>query len=858
VANVEWGIQPSVEDATTQHEIAADRTQEFFEGDFNANNEAFDHLLKRWTNDIVSIDTGTLEKVPTQTKIDGTHWLSEIYYLDGMVMTKNLDARDRIPNPPDPAYYKYGNLPQVRENILEMNTIDDILTHQNILRMRGMRGKETIPFNRDEVIWVERNPRPQELSPYGFGITQQVRKWAEILLNQDTANIKHFSDDEYAKGILAIGAENQNEVDRFREYWKDEIKGHTDTNMPIVGGGGDNEFIPFNETLKELQYLESQQWYNRLVWYLFGLNESEIGSSGEVNRSTAREHSIQVWRQTTKPLLQTIEVAINNNWLPAMRQYDLVDGEIEFSFNLEHPEVEARERERRRDDLEKGITTPNEVREEEGKDPKPWGDMPDVAVNAFAREHPEWVAEEWGGLEDVPEPSSDDMGGLFSHEPVETDTVGPGPEESAEMNTDAKEVFPDEGKPFAGYEDFDECVTDNQDKDDPEAYCGWLEEQAKGNGNSLKDALQTTHKDDESLRNTHEDFPHLKQYVEAGEKAIGEAIQEAFSQLEDELDERWPEVEDKGTTPDSQKFELTPGWIKDTIDIQDALASAITGVVGEAMQESAEHHESRLDDTVESLIEDIPDAEVDISFDVRDTFAFDRMVQSAAQDMVTVEQTVKDRVQDTLVNVAEDGGNVGDATRELRDEIDELSDSHARLVARTEVLDAGRHGSQALAESADLIQGKEWNATDDSRTRPWHDAMDGEIVRTEDNFVVPSGWEGEPHYQPSDYPRTAYVVGDEQVYNCRCDQRPVLGDSMPDELRSFEELHETLGQYDCVEIKTPLTERQQELWDKHCAPGETFEAWFTKELGNHGVTKFAKKYASNKTVYSWKDQFGLE
>lgn len=26
--------------------------------------------------------------------------------------------------------------------------------------------------------------------------------------------------------------------------------------------------------------------------------------------------------------------------------------------------------------------------------------------------------------------------------------------------------------PFAGYSDFDDCVARNQDKDDPEAYCG--------------------------------------------------------------------------------------------------------------------------------------------------------------------------------------------------------------------------------------------------------------------------------------------------------------------------------------------------------------------------------------------------
>ena len=36
------------------------------------------------------------------------------------------------------------------------------------------------------------------------------------------------------------------------------------------------------------------------------------------------------------------------------------------------------------------------------------------------------------------------------------------------------------GEPFAGYTDFDACVADNQDKDDPEAFCAWLHNQATG------------------------------------------------------------------------------------------------------------------------------------------------------------------------------------------------------------------------------------------------------------------------------------------------------------------------------------------------------------------------------------------
>jgi len=33
--------------------------------------------------------------------------------------------------------------------------------------------------------------------------------------------------------------------------------------------------------------------------------------------------------------------------------------------------------------------------------------------------------------------------------------------------------------PFAGYEDFAECVRKNKDKEDPEAYCGAIENKIK-------------------------------------------------------------------------------------------------------------------------------------------------------------------------------------------------------------------------------------------------------------------------------------------------------------------------------------------------------------------------------------------
>lgn len=50
---------------------------------------------------------------------------------------------------------------------------------------------------------------------------------------------------------------------------------------------------------------------------------------------------------------------------------------------------------------------------------------------------------------------------------------------AAVLDPDA-EVESEEGKSFAGYENFDECVAQNQDKEDPEAYCAAIQAQFEG------------------------------------------------------------------------------------------------------------------------------------------------------------------------------------------------------------------------------------------------------------------------------------------------------------------------------------------------------------------------------------------
>ena len=820
---LEWTVQPTKEDPTPRERVAGERLEARLDGDFNDNRQAFDHLLKLYVNDIISIDTGTLEIVPTAETIDDKRWMSELYHLDGMVMTKVLDERGRIPAPPEPAYWKYGNRANVKfftERGLDLEKLIETTTYRRFLLQRRHRPE---PFSRDEVVWTENNPRPYQESVYGFGIVQQVQRWAEILMNQDIANIRHFSDDEFSKGVLAIATESQTELDRFRSYWKDEVKGKTDTTLPIVGGGGDNTFIPFQEPLKELQYLESQQWYSKLVWYLFGLNESEIGASGDVNLATAREHAVQVWRRTTKPLAKLIEHDLNAQLLPTTYEYHLADGNIEFTFVKEHPKVKELERERIRNDLQLGVATPNEVREAEGDEPLPWGDAPSDVIRAFAREHPEWAMEEWGGVENVPEPAADTMPGLFSSRPESSRD-----RDDVETETGSSTTTPS-----------DEAIASERQV-------------------ALREALKRPERYlKEPLRNERGDYPPVAQYVDDGQARIASVIEGIETLLEDAVEDAWPEGQPAGG------LVLDVDRLLDDVDIRDDLVEAITTPVADAMDESAKHHANRVANQIEQEMKQ-PAAEVLIAFDVTDTFAFERMVRRAATDMTTVEDTVKEQIRRQLVDVADDGGTVGDATSALRETIDELSDSHARLVARTEVLDASRHGNQALNESTDLIQGKQWNATGDSRTRPWHEEMDGAIVPKDDDFVVPSGWQGEPHYQPSDYPRSAFVVGDDQPFNCRCDQRSVLDEDMPDDIRQVATRDGVAVVFDDsakadapVTLEVGIRERQYEVWLEYHEADEDFETMYTRLWNDHSASWLADNVVSKRTALNWADELGL-
>jgi len=288
--------------------------------------------------------------------------------------------------------------------------------------------------------------------------------------------------------------------------------------------------------------------------------------------------------------------------------------------------------------------------------------------------------------------------------------------------------------------------------------------------------------------------------------------------------------------------------ITDALDLRQELADRIQNNNEDVVQMAAEFHADRLEAEAEERVSVPEEMKIEIDFNLEDTFTLENIRNHALENATEIEESIKDQLRQIVLDAAKEGLGIP----ETRNRIEELKDSFttdkAELVARTETLSSSRRGSQALAESTDLVQGKEWIATDDNRTREWHSTMDGTVIDKDGAFTVPKVSDD----QPSDYPRTARVVGEDQPFNCRCSQAPVLREDMPSDATTLED-------FESASVNGSLTKRQLEIWSKFNKGESSFAELWNGRRDRLKVSELADRFGMSKTtVYKWDNQFRNE
>lgn len=349
------------------------------------------------------------------------------------------------------------------------------------------------------------------------------------------------------------------------------------------------------------------------------------------------------------------------------------------------------------------------------------------------------------------------------------------------------------------------------------------------------------------------DIPEpLQPTARALASGVSKRILETGDDLEAVVKEQWPEEPQKSFWPFIEA-------ILQGVDFA-ALAAGLGAIAAEAARRALEigaaAEARRLQPALQEIAGD--EAEVGIAFDVTDTLALRLIREHAARRMTRTSEDVKEHVRQTLANVAESRGNVQQAVRALRETVDGLSASRAWLIARTETLQAARGGAQALAESTDLIQAKRWrhSGRTGERARSWHVAMNGVVVGKTESFVVPKVNDKK---QPRDYPKRAFIVGEDSPFNCACTQEGVLRDDL--KTLTLDELARVKGvtlTWRRPRMGTAGTERKREILAAHGEPGESFVDMLRRlDAAGSRNQLYQELGVSKRTLYDWLIEAGV-
>jgi SPP1 gp7 family putative phage head morphogenesis protein len=344
----------------------------------NKNIESFTTFLRAIIKDILEVDAGVVVKVYTLDSYDFEHLepksgapllkpvgqrkMVELYARDGASFLKETDKFGFIKG-----YWQYSY---------------QIPAHP-------------MWFNKEEICYFMRNQR--SMSCYGYAPTQAIMDLIKSLHYSTLYNKRYFEETTIPDGVMSLIGTNETELKNFITQWNTEFKAQPHK-LAVVNS--EFKWQPLNVSQKELEFLETQSWYYKLIISMFGLTPAELGLTEDLNRATAATQTELTKRKGIRPLLKIIESYMNADIIPEFGY----EG-IEFSFIYDDPQEKTVKLDNWGKEIQLGLKSINEVRVEMGMEPVDWGEgqagkfnitpySPETAQSTTAQTEEEGIPEE--------------------------------------------------------------------------------------------------------------------------------------------------------------------------------------------------------------------------------------------------------------------------------------------------------------------------------------------------------------------------------------------------------------------------------------------------------------------------------
>lgn len=345
----------------------------------NKNGESFEQLIRSWVRDICEVDSGVGVKV---FNLKGE--FSQLFARDGGTILKNPDIygyigdRVDIVVPPTRTLLTGGLPGDVEKSVLESfekgtdyanffrnQQYDDLYREKAAYFQYGWTaGARPVPFGKREIVYMMANPRTDSI--YGRSPIEILHDTILTLVYGGEYNLDFYLNNNTPAGFMSVEGASTEQLKAWREqlqsqFMMEDNYGNTKkkhfksvfTNLPV-------KHVPIQLTSKDMEVIEQQKWFTKLVWSCFGVTPTEMGFTEDVNKAVAVVDDKVVKRKAVRPLLSVLQYHINTFIMP-----EFGHPELEFRFIDYDLDEDLKQHQLYEAQIRMGLKSANEIRTEE-------------------------------------------------------------------------------------------------------------------------------------------------------------------------------------------------------------------------------------------------------------------------------------------------------------------------------------------------------------------------------------------------------------------------------------------------------------------------------------------------------------
>ena len=236
-------------------------------------------------------------------------------------------------------------------------------------------GSDAVPFDVNEIIHFK---YPNPLNQYrGLAPARAIGIILDAEQNADKWVNQFFYNSARPDGVIQFDYNLSDEqFDKLKKQWSEKYKGVSKAHqVALLEGGG--KYLQIQNSIKDMDFANLKQKNRDVILGVFGMPQSVMGISENVNKANAEAGDYTFARWIVKPRLDWKKAKIQEQLIPKFRHSE----NLEIGLQEIVPETTEQKIQSAESGMRAGYLTINEARKMQGYDSLPNGDVLLVPLN---------------------------------------------------------------------------------------------------------------------------------------------------------------------------------------------------------------------------------------------------------------------------------------------------------------------------------------------------------------------------------------------------------------------------------------------------------------------------------------------